>query len=205
MRTLQNGSVGDDVTAWQTFLRGAGLYDGPIDGKFGPLCVDATKAFQVAHQLESDGFAGNKTLGAAMQLGFELAALDIPFTGAPRDGVSSINDAWLPPPAPTTPVLQATPDPRVITDHQVGVPPCPPNPPPPVGWAYWSGSVPELVSKFAVKVEFTPAEFPMGSFVQTLIDGKLVGARVEWHDFQGATGKHGVFRGTSLFRAKIAA
>lgn len=202
MRTLQSGNVGDDVKAWQTFLQGLGFYVGPIDGAFGALCVDATKAFQAAHQLKVDGIAGSKTLGTAMQAGLELAPADVPLPGGPRDGVTSISDAWSPPPAPTTAVLLTTPDPRMITHHAAGDPRCPPNPPPPVGWAYWSGAVPEPVAGLARKVEFTPAEFPMGSFVQTLVDGKLVGARVEWHDFQGATGKHGVFRGTSLFRPK---
>jgi len=204
MRTLQSGSVGEDVKAWQAFLQRAGLYKGVIDGTFGAACVDATKAFQSAHQLKPDGVAGNQTLGTAMQLGLELAPVDAPLPGGPRDGVSSINDAWLPPPPPTTAQLQTTPDPRVITNHPIGQPPCPSNPPPPVGWAYWTGRVPEAVGKFAVQVEFTPSEFPMGSFVQTVIDGKPVAARVEWHDFQGATGKHGVFRGTSLFRPKAA-
>ena len=203
MRTLQKGSVGEDVALWQSFLQGAGLYQGVIDGQFGPLCFEATKAFQVAHRLQADGVAGNKTLGVAMQEGLELAPVDLPVSGGPRDGVSSINDAWVPPPAPMTAVLQSTADPRVITNHPLGQPPCPPNPPPPVGWAYWTGRVPALIVEFAVKVEGTPVQFPMGSFVQTLIDGQLVGARVEWHDFQGKTGKHGVFRGTSLFRPKV--
>jgi peptidoglycan hydrolase-like protein with peptidoglycan-binding domain len=203
MRTLQNGCVGDDVKAWQTFLHGAGLYAGLIDGKFDLGCADATKAFQTAHQLTADGVAGNKTLGIAMNEGLELAQIDPPLPGGPRDGVSSINDAWEPPAPPATAGLQTTQDPRVITDHQVGQPPCPSNPPPPVGWAYWTGIVPDFAGKFAVKVETSPAEFPIGSFVQALIDDKLVAARVEWHDFQGATGKHGVFRGTSLFRPKL--
>jgi hypothetical protein len=203
MRTLQKGSVGEDVKVWQTFLQEAGLYRGVIDGRFGSLCSEATKAFQLAHQLDADGVAGNKTLGVGMREGLELAPVDLPIPGGPRDGVSSINDAWVPPPPPPNALLQTTADPRVITDHMLGRPPCPANPPPPVGWAYWSGRVPELVGRFAVQVETSPAQFPMGSFVQALIDGRLVGARVEWHDFQGATGKHGVFRGTSLFRPKV--
>lgn len=202
MRTLQVGSVGDDVKTWQVFLQRAGLYNGSIDGRFGPRCEAATKAFQVAHQLQSDGAAGNRTLGLAMQLGLELAVADTPIAGGPRDGVSSLNDAWLPPSPPIVAEWQTSRDPRVITNHALGQPPCPPNPPPPLGWAYWTGQVPALVERFAWKVEFTPADFPMGSFVQALIDGQLVSARVEWHDFQGATGKHGVFRGTSLFRPR---
>lgn len=203
MRTLQNGSVGDDVEAWQTFLKGQALYQGTIDGKFGLASVEATKAFQVAHQLVADGVAGNKTLGIAMHEGLDLAPLDTPIHGGPQDGVTSINDAWTPPGPPQTADWLKTLDPRVITNHAVGQPPCPPNPPPPVGWAYWTGPVSEAVGEFAVKVEFTPAEFAMGSFVQALIGEQLVGARVEWHNYQGATGKHGVFRGTSLFRPKL--
>ena len=45
----------------------------------------------------------------------------------------------------------------------------------------------------------------MGSFVQALIGGVQVAARVEWHDWQGATGKTGCFRGTSLFRPRVKA
>src|SRR5204863_7250682 len=95
-----------------------GLYQGLIDGKFGPACVEATKAFQAAHQIEADGVAGNKTLGVAMQQGLELAAIDLAIPGGPRDGVSSINDAWVPPSAPASAVLLATADPRVITDRK---------------------------------------------------------------------------------------
>jgi len=200
MRTLRLNATGDDVKVWQTFLRGAGLYAGDVDGSFGPRTVEATEAFQRANGLNADGVAGNQTFGRAMQLGLNLAPEDPPLPGGPKDGVATINDAWSPPPPPVNGDLLKAQDPRVITDHQAGVLPCPSNPPPPVGWVYWQGAVPKPVGDLAVKVEFTPAQFEMGSFVQARVGDQLVGARVEWHDYQGATGKHGCFRGTSLFR-----
>jgi peptidoglycan hydrolase-like protein with peptidoglycan-binding domain len=200
MRTLRLNAKGDDVKVWQAFLRNQGLYEGELDGSFGPRLVEATQAFQRAHGLRDDGVAGNRTLGTAMQLGLDLASEDPPLPGGPRDGVASINDAWDPPSPPKDVDTVLTQDPRVITAHQPGQLPCPSNPPPPVGWAYWKGNVPHHVGDLANKVEYAPAKFPMGSFVQALIGGQLVAARVEWHDFQGATGKRGCFRGTSLFR-----
>ena len=112
----------------------------------------------------------------------------------------AIDDPWDPPAPPTDGNPLPTQDPRVITDHQPGVLPCPPNPPPPVGWVYWKGLLPPHAADFASKVEFTPGQFQMGSFVQAVLGGQLIAARVEWHDFQGLTGKFGCFRGTSLFR-----
>ena len=202
MRTLQLNAKGDDVKTWQTFLRDGGLYQGGLDGSFGPRTADATRAFQRENGLQDDGVAGNETLGTAMRRGLILAEEDPPLPGGPRGGVSSMNDAWEPPAPPTDAELLVATDPRVITDHQAGVLPCPNNPPPPVGWVYWQGPVPHQVGELAVKVEFAPARFPMGSFVQALVGGQRVAARVEWHNYQGATGRHGCFRGTSLFRPK---
>lgn len=48
------------------------------------------------------------------------------------------------------------------------------------------------------------AQYPIGSFVQEGLDGELVAARVEWHDFQGATGKRGCFRGVNLMQREPA-
>jgi hypothetical protein len=111
----------------------------------------------------------------------------------------TINDPWAAPTPPTDGELK-TQDPRVITNHQPGLLPCPDNPPPPLGWVYWKGPLPLHAGEFANRVEFNPKEFPVGSFVQTVLAGQQIAARVEWHDYQGMTGKHGCFRGTSLFR-----
>jgi hypothetical protein len=76
METLRLGAKGDDVKTWQTFLRGANLYMGEIDGAFGPRTLAATQAFQRAHALADDGVVGNRTVGVAMQLGLHLVPDD---------------------------------------------------------------------------------------------------------------------------------
>jgi len=45
-----------------------------------------------------------------------------------------------------------------------------------------------------------PGMYPMGTFVRISVGGEIIGARVEWHDFQGATGKRGCFRGVNLLK-----
>ena len=111
-----------------------------------------------------------------------------------------LNDPWAPPLPPSADEPVAAVDPRVDAAHTIGVLPCPHNPPPPVGWAYWKGAVPPAAGTLAARMLHGSAQYPMGSFVQTLLDGALIGARVEWHDLQGATGKTGCFRGVNLMK-----
>jgi len=116
---------------------------------------------------------------------------------------------WTPPEPPGSPdddIINVV-DPRVITAHSVGQLPVPPNPPPPVGWIYWKGSIPSAGVKLAVTMLHDPITYPMGSFVQKYIVTKpgtycyVIAARVEWHNIQGATGKTGCFRGVNLMRS----
>jgi hypothetical protein len=111
-----------------------------------------------------------------------------------------LNDPWEPPTPPSDDMPCKEVDPRVDARHEVGVLPCPPNPPAPVGWAYWRGAVPAAATQFATRLLHDAAAYRMGCFVQILLDSSLVGARVEWHTFQGATGKKGCFRGVSLMQ-----
>ncbi len=54
-----------DRVRLQTLLRDRGLYDGKIDGKFGPLARDAIHRFQIASGLQpADGFASARVLDA---------------------------------------------------------------------------------------------------------------------------------------------
>ena len=69
---LREGNTGARVRAWQAFLTGQDFNPGQPDGRFGEKTRDATKAFQSAHGLESDGVAGRQTLLEATKLGFEL-------------------------------------------------------------------------------------------------------------------------------------
>lgn len=73
---LRKGSKGADVTRWQNFLIGRGHLSSTADGDFGPKTEQATKAFQRAHSLSSDGIVGPSTLGQALVLGFDLGFAD---------------------------------------------------------------------------------------------------------------------------------
>ena len=55
MSTLQLGSSGPDVAAWQRIV---GV---PADGDFGPKTLEATQRWQAAHGLKDDGVVGPKT------------------------------------------------------------------------------------------------------------------------------------------------
>lgn len=57
---VREGSTGDAVKAAQTQLNehGAGI---PVDGRFGPVTADATRAFQSANGLAADGVVGPQT------------------------------------------------------------------------------------------------------------------------------------------------
>lgn len=114
--------------------------------------------------------------------------------------MNALSDPWVPPAPPTDDELVIEVDPRVIQDHRVGVLPCPANPPPPVGWKYWKRSVRAGLVQLATEMLHDAQRFGMGAFVQSVIDGELIGARVEWHGLQGSTGQQGCFRGVNLMQ-----
>jgi len=90
-------------------------------------------------------------------------------------------------------------DPRVDSTHQLGVLPVPANPPPPTGWEYWGKQpVPKQAAELCMTMLHAPSLYPMGAFARIKVGEKVIGARVEWHDIQGATGKRGCFRGVNL-------
>lgn len=72
MKTLRKNDQGNDVKKWQLFLIGQGHLRGAADGIFGEATEKASKAFQKKHQLSADGIVGNKTIGIAMSLGFDV-------------------------------------------------------------------------------------------------------------------------------------
>jgi hypothetical protein len=72
MKILKVGSTGSEVKKWQLFLVGQNLLNDNADGKFGPKTLAATKQFQKLSNLEPDGNVGNKTIGAAMMLGYSV-------------------------------------------------------------------------------------------------------------------------------------
>jgi len=73
---LRLGSKGQSVERWQLFLVGQGLLKSEVDGDFGPLTEQATKAFQRSQGISSDGIVGPKTFGVALQTGFDIGFKD---------------------------------------------------------------------------------------------------------------------------------
>ena len=71
LEVLKVNSRGQQVEDWQNFLIGQGFDPGVANGIFDEQTKGATIEFQKKSGLQPDGVAGNKTFGAAMQLGFE--------------------------------------------------------------------------------------------------------------------------------------
>jgi len=71
MRVLYAGLTGDDVTAWQNFLRGIKPNSQIIvSGSFDALTKSETQDFQKAHGLGADGSVGPMTMAKALVLGY---------------------------------------------------------------------------------------------------------------------------------------
>lgn len=119
--------------------------------------------------------------------------------GVSSGGTLNADGSWTPPDPPglyDDPVVVA--DPRIAP---TGVPlgnglPCPGNPPPPVGWSYWTtGAVSADLTAWSVQMR---NQYPIGTFFMAWIDGQLVGARIEYHTYVGATGAQGCYKGLNL-------
>jgi peptidoglycan hydrolase-like protein with peptidoglycan-binding domain len=63
-RTMRRGTAGKDVAEWQMILTRDGFGPIPPDGKFGPLTEEASRQWQTAHGLTSDGIVGPATRAA---------------------------------------------------------------------------------------------------------------------------------------------
>ena len=74
---MQRGSKGSQVVKLQTRLKELGLYNGEIDGKYGPATALAVSKFQQANNLKVDGKVGTQTL-VAMQLGYDDSPVTLP-------------------------------------------------------------------------------------------------------------------------------
>jgi peptidoglycan hydrolase-like protein with peptidoglycan-binding domain len=58
--SLDIGSRGPKVRQLQQALKAKSIYQGPVDGEYGPLLAAAVKKFKVANKLAADGKAGGK-------------------------------------------------------------------------------------------------------------------------------------------------
>jgi hypothetical protein len=76
MKFIKLGSTGNDVRKWQFFLTGQGLFTLPVNGIFDEATKIASQQFQQLHGLEPDGKVGDKSVGAAMMLGFGVLTDD---------------------------------------------------------------------------------------------------------------------------------
>ena len=96
MKVLKRGAKGKAVERWQYFLRGLEFYKGPADGDFGPLTEKATRLFQQALVFGPDlyepgdenycnGVVGDRTMGAAMAIGFTPEVIIYPPSDAKRE------------------------------------------------------------------------------------------------------------------------
>jgi hypothetical protein len=92
---LRRDSRGQAVKRWELFLAGQGHLKGEVDDTFDAATEKATRAFQRAHGLLTDGVVGPKTLGAALTNGFDLGFSD------PRRGTG---EAILPEPTTLRPL-----------------------------------------------------------------------------------------------------
>ena len=84
MRTLRLQSprmTGADVAAWQHFLAAQGFYTSTIDGDFGPLTAQATKAYQTKKGLTADGIVGLATYARAVHDGYQPPAGQVAIPG----------------------------------------------------------------------------------------------------------------------------
>ncbi|MFA6242538.1 MAG: M15 family metallopeptidase [Candidatus Hydrogenedentales bacterium] len=88
---LKSGSQGLYVEQWQKFLIKHTYLSSSPSGAFDAATRDATKRFQTVCKLKSDGIAGNRTLGAAIERGLKF----IDSSAAPIEEGSN----W--PPAPS--------------------------------------------------------------------------------------------------------
>ena len=59
---MRVGDDNSDVTKLQKALEILGYYDGAIDGKYGNGTKNAVKSYQKDHDLEADGYAGERTI-----------------------------------------------------------------------------------------------------------------------------------------------
>lgn len=73
--------VGIDVSAWQHFLNGQGVYSDVVNGVFGPSVALGTRSYQTAKGLDADGIVGVGTFSQAVLDGFESPAGRVAIAG----------------------------------------------------------------------------------------------------------------------------
>jgi hypothetical protein len=114
-------------------------------------------------------------------------------------GRSGTERPWAPPDPPPPGREIRTLDPRVEHDREAASLPSAIVPPPPVGWELFeTRDATWALQKWVNELMFNPAEFPVGTFVQSREFGPLVAARVEWREQFSSEGVPGVRRTVQL-------
>lgn len=109
LRTLKNGSQGEDVYWLQMRLRELGYYQGTVTGSYYAGTTAAVKAYQKDHGLGADGVAGTKTLNTIYE---NIGTDPVYATPAPTE-------KFVPTPTPgPTPTPSPTPNPYIVTDDE---------------------------------------------------------------------------------------
>jgi phage protein D len=73
-RTLRQGSSGDDVKSWQTWVTSQGCDVGTVDGKFGAKTRRGTVVYQQRLEASPDGVVGPETVRLSREAGWGSAA-----------------------------------------------------------------------------------------------------------------------------------
>ena len=92
MRTIRQGSKGDEVRLLQERLDAQGFHVGAIDGDFGPRTDAAVEMYQSAHGLDPDGIVGPLTWNVLLA-GEQVQVHDRFKAGERRDLIALIPDS----------------------------------------------------------------------------------------------------------------
>lgn len=90
---LRRGAAGPSVKALQQLLTDAGVYTGPLNGKFNLETSLAVRQFQRTSRLMVDGIVGRNTWAALVKGGTTQQALDPTFNNSPFTNGSLTNNA----------------------------------------------------------------------------------------------------------------
>jgi hypothetical protein len=88
----------------------------------------------------------------------------------------------------------------IVSEVSIDVASCPTPLPFPKGWTAWKGSVSKELQVFSKSILRNLKDYPVGTFIQFTLHGQRVGARIDWHTLQAATGRRGCFQSVNLLR-----
>lgn len=152
--------------------------------------------------LKRMGACDSRSVAEALVEQVRLRGAKSEHTDSPPPGPDSpsrgLRTPWVPPPPPTVDGQAViAPDPRIPPEGERSGPT---DPLPPEGWVYFDNTkdVTPTQQAWAQEVLENGRRFPMGTFVQTRLQGALIAARVEWSAPRKKTGNR--FRSVRLLQ-----